>query len=60
MNHELLCTGEDNLLALASDRYFDLGVPCVDINDIARLVDIIESRVLHPAAPTGAVCRDNG
>ena len=44
MNHELLCTREDNLLAIASDRPFDLGVPCVDINDVAALAEIIVER----------------
>jgi molybdopterin-guanine dinucleotide biosynthesis protein B len=49
MNHELLCTREDNLLAIASDRPFDLGVPCVDINDVAALAEIIVERFFRPA-----------
>jgi molybdopterin-guanine dinucleotide biosynthesis protein B len=46
MNHELLCSREDNLLAIASDLDVDIGVPCVDINDAARLADIIEGNIL--------------
>jgi molybdopterin-guanine dinucleotide biosynthesis protein MobB len=46
MKHELLCKRTDNLLAIASDRPFDLGVPCVDINDVKQLADIIELRIL--------------
>ena len=46
MNHELLCSREDNLLAIASDLNVDLGVPCVDINDAAQLADIIERDIL--------------
>ena len=48
MNHELLCSREDNLLAIASDIKVDIGVPCLDINDAAGLVDIIE-REFFPA-----------
>lgn len=48
MNHELLCTRTDNLLAIASDQPFDLGVPCVDINDVATLAEIIVQRFFRP------------
>ncbi len=31
-HQELLCTEEDNLIAVASNRPFDIGVPCLDID----------------------------
>jgi molybdopterin-guanine dinucleotide biosynthesis adapter protein len=43
---QLLCTGEDNLLAVASDVPLDLGVPCVHIDDAKAVVDLIEKRLL--------------
>ncbi len=43
---ELLCTKEDNLVAIASNRPFDIGVPCLDIDDIKGIVDLIESKFL--------------
>ena len=49
MNQDLLCSVEDNLFAIASDRPLTAGVPCLDINDISGLVDIIESRFLKKA-----------
>lgn len=49
LNQDLLCSIEDNLLAIASDRFFTAGVPCLDLNDINGLVDIIESRFLTKA-----------
>jgi len=42
MKHAALCTREDNLIAVVSDRPVDRGVPCLDINDIVGLVHIIE------------------
>jgi len=41
MKREMLCTKEDNLIAVASDVPMEIGVPCLDINDargITRLV----------------------
>ena len=43
---ELLCTKEDNLIAIASNRPFDIGVPCLDIDDVKGIVDLIESKFL--------------
>jgi len=45
--HALLCTKEDNLIAIASDAMYDRGVPCFDINDIDGLADLIENRFLE-------------
>lgn len=49
MNRELLCTPEDNLLALATDTPFQIGVPCFDLNDIQGLTDLIEKK--YPKDP---------
>lgn len=46
MNRELLCTRGDNLLALATDQPFDLGVPCLGLEDASGLVDLIEQKFL--------------
>jgi molybdopterin-guanine dinucleotide biosynthesis adapter protein len=46
MNQELLCTQEDNLLAIAANQFIDIGVPCLDINDASGLVNLIEEKFL--------------
>lgn len=46
MKQELLCTKEDNLIAIVSDQKLNIGVPCLDINDVPGLVDIVEERFL--------------
>ncbi|HUU49837.1 MAG TPA: molybdopterin-guanine dinucleotide biosynthesis protein B [Nitrospinota bacterium] len=46
VHKELLCTDEDNLIAIVSDRRFDRGVPCFDINDIKGLADLLEKTFL--------------
>jgi molybdopterin-guanine dinucleotide biosynthesis protein MobB len=46
MNQALLCTPADNLLAVCSDRPLTAGIPCLDINDIGSLVDLVETRFL--------------
>jgi len=46
VHKELLCTDEDNLIAIASDRRFDRGIPCFDINDIKGLADLLEKTFL--------------
>lgn len=47
VHKELLCTDEDNLIAIASNRRFDKGVPCFDINDIKGLADLLEKTFLE-------------
>jgi molybdopterin-guanine dinucleotide biosynthesis protein B len=46
LNHVPLCTKDDNLIAVMSDKVMDRGVPCLDINDIVGLVNVIEERFL--------------
>ena len=47
MKQDILSTKEDNLLAIASDRPLEAGVPSFDINDTVGLVDLIEGRFLR-------------
>jgi molybdopterin-guanine dinucleotide biosynthesis protein B len=46
LKHPPLCRREDNLIAIMSDLQVDRGVPCLDINDIRSLVNIIEEQFL--------------
>jgi len=46
LKRELLCGPDDNLLAVASDTPLAVGVPCLDINDIKGLADLIEEAAL--------------
>ena len=46
LGHERLCGPEDNLLAMASDTPLEAGVPCLDINDVRGLTDLVEDRFL--------------
>ena len=46
LKRELLSTAGDNLMAIASDVPLDIGVPCLDINDIGGLTDLVEFRFL--------------
>ena len=45
---DLLCTEEDNLIAVTSDQPFDIGVPSFDLEDVKGLSDFIEKRFLIP------------
>ncbi len=57
---ELLCTPEDNLIGIASNRPFDIGVPCLDIDDAKGIVDLIESTFLKGGRREGVSLRING
>ena len=43
---ELLCTRQDNLVAIASDKTFQVGVPCFGLDDMRGLGDFIETKFL--------------
>jgi len=47
LKQEPLCTREDNLIAVASDRPLERGVPCLDINDVHGIANLIEDRFLR-------------
>jgi molybdopterin-guanine dinucleotide biosynthesis protein B len=44
---ELLCTKEDNLIAIVSDKKFRVGVSCFFLDDIRGVADFIEKRYLQ-------------
>jgi molybdopterin-guanine dinucleotide biosynthesis protein B len=46
VHQELLCTEDDNLIAVASNQHFDLKVPSFDINDVKGLANLIEEKFL--------------
>jgi len=46
-HQELLCTKEDHLVAVASDKTFDIGVPCFSLDDMAGLARFIEEEFLR-------------
>jgi molybdopterin-guanine dinucleotide biosynthesis protein B len=46
LKHEPLCTKDDNLIAVVSDRPVERGVPCLDMNDVGSIVNLIEGRFL--------------
>ena len=43
---ELLCTRKDNLVAIASNRKFRVGVPCFGLEDTKGLANFIEKEFL--------------
>lgn len=43
---ELLCTQEDNLVAIVSDREFNVGVSCFFLDDVKGVADFIEKKYL--------------
>jgi len=59
-HQELLCTPKDNLLAIASDQTFDIGVPRYDLDDAPGLVDLIEEKFLKGKNQPRVFLRVNG
>lgn len=47
MKQGLLCTNDDNLIAVVSNQRLNMNVPCLDIDDISGVVDIIEESFLN-------------
>jgi molybdopterin-guanine dinucleotide biosynthesis protein B len=43
---ELLCTKEDNLIGVVSNKRFDIGVSCFFLDDMKGLADYIEKRFI--------------
>ncbi len=43
---DLLCTKEDNLLAIATNEPFQIGVPCFGLDDARGMADLIEEKFL--------------
>jgi len=59
-HQKLLCTTEDHLVAIASDRAFDVGVPCFDLDDMNGLAGFIEEAFLRPKKKEEVVLKVNG
>ena len=57
---ELLCTKEDNLIAILSNQRFDIGVPCFDLEDMSGLANFIEKRFLKSKSEGEVFLRVNG
>jgi len=60
MSRELLCTKEDNLLAIATNHPVERGVPCFDLNDAKGLVDFLEEKILKSRKTDPVRLRVNG
>jgi molybdopterin-guanine dinucleotide biosynthesis protein B len=45
---ELLCTKEDNLVGIVSDKKFRVGVSCFFLDDVRGVADFIEKKYLQP------------
>jgi molybdopterin-guanine dinucleotide biosynthesis protein B len=60
IHRDLLCTKDDNLVAIASNQAFDIGVPCFDLNDIRGLADLIEKKFLRGEKTPRVRLRVNG
>jgi len=57
---ELLCTKEDNLVAIVSDREFDVGVSCFFLDDIKGVADFIEKKFLKSKGEKGITLKVDG
>jgi hypothetical protein len=57
---ELLCKREDNLVAIVSNQPFDVGVPCLGLEDMRGLADFIEARFLKTKKNGEVSLRVNG
>ncbi len=57
---ELLCTKEDNLIAIVSDRTFHIGVPCFRLEDMKGLADFIEKRFIRSEGGKTVTLKVNG
>jgi len=60
VHKEPLCTREDHLVALVSNQPFELGVPCLDLNDVKGLADVIEQNFLKEKSDERVYLKVNG
>ena len=59
-HQELLCTKEDNLIAIVSDKTFNIGVPCFDLEDMAGLASFIEKEFIKTKKEGDVSLKVNG
>jgi molybdopterin-guanine dinucleotide biosynthesis protein B len=57
---ELLCTREDNLIAIVSDQTFEVDVPCFFLDDIKGVADFIEKKFLTGQKGKEVILKVNG
>ena len=57
---ELLCTKEDNLVAIVSDQTFDIGTPCFHLEDMKGLTNFIEKKFLSSKGGRGVSLKVDG
>jgi len=58
-HRELLCTDDENLVALASNQHFEINAPFFDIDDAAGLADLLEMKFLRgPQQPSVSLLLD--
>ena len=57
---KLLCTKKDNLVAIVSNRKFNVGVPCFHLEDMKGLSNFIEKEFLKSKKEKEVVLRVNG
>lgn len=59
-HQELLCTQEDNLVAIVSNKEFDTGVPCFSLDDPGAVADFIEKKFLKSKEEEGITLKVDG
>jgi molybdopterin-guanine dinucleotide biosynthesis protein B len=57
---KLLCTKKDNLVAIVSDRKFNVGVPCFHLEDMKGLSNFIEKEFLKSKKEREVSLKVNG
>lgn len=59
-HQQLLCTQEDQLVAVSSNQKFDIDVPCFDLEDTKGLADFLEKKFLTQATQPEISLKVNG
>jgi len=57
---DLLCSGDENLVAIATDSIHDVNVPQFNINDAKGLTDLVEEKFLSKRVPLRISLEVNG
>jgi molybdopterin-guanine dinucleotide biosynthesis protein B len=57
---KLLCTQEDNLIAIASDQTFKVGVPSFSLDDVQGIAGFIEKKFLAAKKGREVILKVNG
>jgi molybdopterin-guanine dinucleotide biosynthesis protein B len=57
---KLLCTKEDNLVAIASNRKMNVGIPCFNLGDMKGLSNFIEKEFLRSRKENEISLKVNG